>query len=144
HVAIGHCRYSTTGSTTWENAQPSIRFIGRPGQPGGTVALGHNGNLINTEEISRRVESLTPELRDRMGATTDSDLITTLIASHPDLSVEAAALQELPTLRGAFCLVFMDEHTLYAARDPQGVRPLVLGRLERGWVVTSETAALDI
>jgi amidophosphoribosyltransferase len=144
HIAIGHCRYSTTGSTTWENAQPSIRFIGRPGQPGGTVALGHNGNLINTEEISRRVETLTPELRDRMGATTDSDLITTLIASHPDLSVEAAALQELPTLRGAFSLVFMDEHTLYAARDPQGVRPLVLGRLERGWVVASESAALDI
>src|SRR4051794_7205888 len=144
HIAIGHCRYSTTGSTTWENAQPSIRFIGRAGKPGGTVALGHNGNLINTDEIAQRVETLTPDLRDRMGATTDSDLITTLLASHPDLSVEAAALAELPTLRGAFCLVFMDEHTLYAARDAQGVRPLVLGRLERGWVVASESAALDI
>ena len=83
--------------------------------------------------------------RDRRHAsTTDSDLITGLLAAHPDLSVEAAALEVLPTLRGAFSLVFMDEHTLYAARDAHGVRPLVLGRLERGWVVASETAALDI
>ena len=76
--------------------------------------------------------------------TTDSDLVTGLLAAYPDLSVEAAALKVLPTLRGAFSLVFMDEHTLYAARDGYGVRPLVLGRLERGWVVASETAALDI
>jgi amidophosphoribosyltransferase len=145
YIAIGHARYSTTGSSTWENAQPSFRSIGRVNGPGGSVALGHNGNLINTEEIARRVdEELASDPRDRMGSTTDSDLITTLLASHPDLSVEAAALVELPTLRGAFSLVFMDEHTLYAARDPQGVRPLVLGRLERGWVVASETAALDI
>src|SRR5205823_8262540 len=93
---------------------------------------------------ARRVGEVASDPRDRMGATTDSELITTLLANHPDLSVEAAALVELPTLRGAFSLVFMDEHTLYAARDAQGVRPLVLGRLERGWVVTSETAALDI
>ena len=79
-----------------------------------------------------------------MGATTDSDLLTALLAARPDVSVEQAAMEVLPKLRGAFSLVFMDEHTLYAARDPQGVRPLVLGRLERGWVVTSETAALDI
>jgi amidophosphoribosyltransferase len=67
-----------------------------------------------------------------------------MLAARPDVSVEQAALEVLPKLRGAFCLAFMDEHTLYAARDPQGVHPLVLGRLERGWVVTSETAALDI
>ena len=67
-----------------------------------------------------------------------------LLASRPDLSVEAAALEVLPQLRGAFSFVFMDESTLYAARDAHGVRPLVLGRLERGWVVASETAALDI
>ena len=77
-------------------------------------------------------------------ATSDTALVTTLLAARPDLSVEAAALEVLPTLRGAFSFVFMDEDTLYAARDPQGVRPLVLGRLERGWVVASETAALDI
>ena len=67
-----------------------------------------------------------------------------MLAARPDVSVEQAAMEVLPKLRGAFSLVFMDEHTLYAARDPQGVHPLVLGRLERGWVVTSETAALDI
>ena len=70
--------------------------------------------------------------------------MASLLASYPDRSVEEAALEVLPQLRGAFSLVFMDEGTLYAARDPQGIRPLVLGRLERGWVVASETAALDI
>src|SRR5262249_51248341 len=78
------------------------------------------------------------------GSTSDSDVLTALLAARPDVSVEQAAMEVLPTLKGAFSVVFMDEHTLYAARDPQGVRPLVLGRLERGWVVTSESAALDI
>ena len=77
-------------------------------------------------------------------STTDTEIVTALLASYPDLSLEQAALEVLPQLRGAFSLVFMDEETLYAARDPQGIRPLVLGRLERGWVVASETAALDI
>ena len=77
-------------------------------------------------------------------ATTDTSLITALLATFPGETTEQAAMQVLPRLRGAFCLVFMDEETLYAARDPQGIRPLVLGRLERGWVVASETAALDI
>ena len=139
HLAIGHCRYSTTGSCTWENAQPSFRQ--QPG--GGSLALGHNGNLTNTRELADVVRDLGLE-KDAMGATNDSDLITALLASSADRSLEQAALEILPTLRGAFSLVFMDEHTLYAARDPHGVRPLVLGRLESGWVVASETAALDI
>jgi amidophosphoribosyltransferase len=140
HLAVGHTRYSTTGSTTWENAQPSFRTT-----PTGTgLALGHNGNLVNTVELFAAARESGALRRDAIGATTDSDLLTALLAAHPDLSVEQAAMEVLPTLRGAFSLVFMDEHTLYAARDPQGVRPLVLGRLERGWVVTSETAALDI
>jgi len=136
HIAIGHARYSTTGSCTWENAQPTFRTT----KAGTGLALGHNGNLVNTHELAQRAAAagLTGT------ATTDSDLITALLADQPDLSVEAAALELLPTLRGAFSLVFMDDHTLYAARDPHGVRPLVLGRLERGWVVASETAALDI
>ncbi|HEU5265329.1 MAG TPA: amidophosphoribosyltransferase [Jatrophihabitans sp.] len=138
HIAVGHCRYSTTGSTTWENAQPSFRTT-----PAGTgLALGHNGNLVNTADLAD--EARAAGISAGMGATTDSELLTALLAAHPDVSVEQAAMQVLPKLRGAFSLTFMDEHTLYAARDAQGVRPLVLGRLERGWVVTSETAALDI
>src|SRR5207248_10357489 len=78
-------------------------------------------------------------------ATTASDLVTERLAvTAADTGVEEAALRLLPRVRGAFSLVFADEQTLYAARDPHGVRPLVLGRLERGWVVASETAALDI
>jgi len=137
HIAIGHTRYSTTGSGTWENAQPVFRTM----RTGGGLALGHNGNLVNTAELAARAAA---EGVPGTAASTDSDLITALLAARPDLSVEAAALELLPTLRGAFSLVFMDEDTLYAARDPQGVHPLVLGRLERGWVVASETAALDI
>jgi amidophosphoribosyltransferase len=138
HIAIGHTRYSTTGSSTWENAQPTFRTTAT----GTGIALGHNGNLVNTAELAAQAAEL--GVTDVRGATTDSDLMTGLLAAYPDLSVEAAALRVLPTLSGAFSLVFMDEHTLYAARDGYGVRPLVLGRLERGWVVASETAALDI
>jgi amidophosphoribosyltransferase len=139
HLAVGHTRYSTTGGCTWENAQPSFRST----STGGGIALGHNGNLTNTADLARRV-ARTGQAKDLMGSTTDSDLVTSLLAAQPDLSLEAAALDVLPLLRGAFSFVFMDEHTLYAARDGHGVRPLVLGRLERGWVVASETAALDI
>jgi amidophosphoribosyltransferase len=137
HLAIGHARYSTTGGSTWENAQPTIRST----SSGTTIALAHNGNLVNTAELQKEVaeRGLVAD-----GSTNDTSLVTMLLASRPDLSVEAAALEVLPQLRGAFSFVFMDESTLYAARDPHGVRPLVLGRLERGWVVASETAALDI
>src|SRR5205807_7152175 len=124
---------STTGGSTWENAQPTIQAS----DSGTTIALAHNGNLVNTAELAARVAN-------DDGATSDTALVTALLAGYPDLSVEEAAMRVLPTLRGAFSLVFMDEDTLYAARDANGVRPLVLGRLARGWVVASETAALDI
>jgi amidophosphoribosyltransferase len=140
HLAVGHTRYSTTGSTTWENAQPSFRTT----STGTGLALAHNGNLVNTVELFSEARRDGMLGANALGATTDSDLLTALLAARPDVSVEQAAMDVLPRLRGAFSLVFMDEHTLYAARDPHGVRPLVLGRLERGWVVTSETAALDI
>ena len=143
HVAIGHTRYSTTGSVTWENAQPAFRTT----SAGSSVALGHNGNLVNTMDLAARVRDagLLSTRSDRIAATTDSDLVTALLAhAAADSSIEQAAMELLPTLRGAFCFTFMDEHTLYAARDPHGVRPLALGRLERGWVVASETAALNI
>jgi len=142
HLAIGHTRYSTTGASVWENAQPTLGPTA-----GGTVALGHNGNLTNTAELIELVaERYGSRRRGELarGNTTDTALITALLAGSPDRTLEATALEVLPRLRGAYCLVFMDEHTLYAARDPHGVRPLVLGRLERGWVVASETAALDI
>jgi len=142
HVAIGHCRYSTTGSTTWENAQPVFHVTAA----GTGVALGHNGNLVNTTELADRARKAGLIDHSLPGAaTTDSDILGALLAGcAADTSVEQAALELLPGVRGAFCLVFMDETTLYAARDPFGVRPLCLGRLDRGWVVASETAALDI
>jgi amidophosphoribosyltransferase len=140
HLAIGHVRYSTTGSTTWENAQPTFRTT----DAGSGLALGHNGNLVNTAELLK-LSDTSGRRGSRIAGTTDSDLICELLAADAaDTGVEEAAMRLLPRLRGAFSLVFADEHTLYTARDPQGVRPLVLGRLERGWVVASETAALDI
>ena len=142
HVAIGHCRYSTTGSTTWENAQPVFRNTAA----GTGVALGHNGNLVNTTELAARARDAgLVDMRGAPAATTDSDILGALLAhGAADSTLEQAALELFPTVRGAFCLTFMDENTLYAARDPYGVRPLSLGRLDRGWVVASETAALDI
>ncbi len=132
-LCIGHTRYSTTGSTTWDNAQPTFKTKGDRG-----LALGHNGNLVNTPQLVSEV--------GRGGrATTDSDLVARLMAAHLDDGLEGAALEVLPRLSGAFSFVLMDERTLYAARDPWGVRPLSIGRLESGgWCVASETAALDI
>lgn len=141
HIAVGHTRYSTTGASHWRNAQPTL---GRTAY--GTIALAHNGNLTNTAELLELLEERYPnhESELRGGNTTDTAVLTALLTGNPDSSLEATALELLPLVKGAYCLAFMDEHTLYAARDPQGVRPLVLGRLERGWVVASESAALDI
>ncbi len=148
HLAIGHCRYSTSGASVWENAQPTFRAT-----PSHSLALGHNGNLINTRELAALVD---PEAGGGgAGATSDTDILTALFAGAAadrlpagdgpgSATVEESALVALPLVRGAYSLVFMDEQTLYAARDPQGFRPLVLGRLASGWVVASETAALDI
>ncbi len=145
-VAIGHARYSTTGSSVWQNAQPTFRPTSS-----GSVALAHNGNLTNTHDLVELLKERTTEAAsDHNGngkaetATSDTGVMASLLSSMDDRSVEEAAIDVLPRLRGAFSLVFMDEGTLYAARDAQGIRPLVLGRLERGWVVASETAALDI
>ncbi|MFM9150965.1 MAG: amidophosphoribosyltransferase [Candidatus Planktophila sp.] len=139
NLAIGHCRYSTTGSSTWVNAQPTLR----PTQYG-TLALAHNGNLTNTGELAQMVAKLETLDKNERGATTDTEIMTALIGLQDEKNVEASALAVLPSLEGAFSLVFMDERTLYAARDRHGVRPLVIGKLERGWVVASESAALDI
>lgn len=140
HIAVGHCRYSTTGSGTWENAQPTFRTTAT----GSGLALGHNGNLVNTAELLERARAegvVTGNgddgstRRASLAATTDSDLIAGLLASGAaDTGIEEAALKLLPTLRGAFCLVFSDERTLYAARDPHGVRPSSsAGSTAAGW-----------
>ena len=139
NLAIGHCRYSTTGSSTWVNAQPTLRPTKY-----GTLALAHNGNLTNTGDLAELVQKLESSATSMSGITTDTEIMTALIALQDEKNVEASALAVLPQLEGAFSLVFMDEHTLYAARDRHGVRPLVLGKLETGWVVASESAALDI
>jgi len=148
HLAIGHCRYSTSGASVWENAQPTFRAT-----PSHSLALGHNGNLINTRELAALVDPAAGA--GGAGATSDTDILTALFAGAAadrlpagdgpgSATVEESALAALPLVRGAYSLVFMDERTLYAARDPQGFRPLVLGQLASGWVVASETAALDI
>ena len=139
-LAIGHCRYSTTGSSTWVNAQPTLRPTKY-----GTLALAHNGNLTNTGDLAEMVQKLEGDsVKNGRGATTDTEIMTALIGLQDEKNVEASAIAVLPKLEGAFSVVFMDEKTLYAARDRHGVRPLVIGKLERGWVVASETAALDI
>ena len=141
YLTVGHTRYSTTGSSTWRNAQPVWRAVG-----GRQLALGHNGNLTNTAELAEEAGML-PGL-----VTSDSDLLVELIGhqleqmgeelSHDD--VERAVLAVLPHLHGAFSLVIADEERLIAVRDPNGFRPLCLGKLDSGWVVASETPALDI
>ena len=138
-IAVAHCRYSTTGSSVWANAQPTFRST-----PHVSLALGHNGNLTNTRELTAMLAA--DAAGGTIAATSDTDVLTELIVgnAHGPGGVEEAAARILPQVRGAYSLVFMDENTLYAARDPQGFRPLVLGRLAAGWVVASETAALDI
>ena len=142
HIAVGHVRYATQGATTWENAQPMLGPAA-----GSTLALAHNGNLTNTRELMDAVhatsgEDLSGELG--RGSSTDTAVMTALLGAVDAPSLQDAALSFLPRLKGAFSLAFMDETTLYAARDRHGFRPLVLGRLEGGWAVASETAALDI
>ncbi|MDO5099021.1 MAG: amidophosphoribosyltransferase [Corynebacterium sp.] len=139
-VAIGHTRYSTAGGVTWENSQPMFQVA-----PDGTdVALAHNGNLVNYLELLDEASTL--ELVDAQTHPSDSHVMTALLAHGitTGMKVIDSARLLLPRVKGAFCLTFTDGHTLYAARDPEGVRPLCLGRLEKGWVVASETCALDI
>ncbi|MDQ1428965.1 MAG: amidophosphoribosyltransferase [Acidimicrobiaceae bacterium] len=137
HVAAGHTRYSTTGSSTWHNAQPVYRSLEATG-----FALGHNGNLTNTEALAAEAGMLPGVVGS------DSDLIAELLAiyltSHPDADLVEALMQVLPELEGAFSLVLIDHNRLIGIRDPNGFRPLCLGRLEGGWVLASESPALDV
>ncbi|WP_246389052.1 amidophosphoribosyltransferase [Corynebacterium incognita] len=141
NVAVGHTRYSTAGGKEWSNVQPMFGT-----SPSGVdIALCHNGNLVNYLELRDEamecgvISPAEPHVSDTM-------VMSTLLSDGvtDEVSVFDSALDLLPRIKGAFCLTFTDGHTLYAARDSHGVRPLVLGRLPQGWVVASETCALDI
>lgn len=135
-LAVGHVRYSTTGSSRWENAQPVYSHLG-----GLSLALGHNGNLVNTVSLAGQLDAAGSDPRV---VTSDSDVIAGMIVRAGTAGVEEGILDTLPKLQGAFSLVLMDERTLFAARDPYGLRPLVLGSLSPGcYAFASETAALD-
>ncbi|HET9681956.1 MAG TPA: amidophosphoribosyltransferase, partial [Candidatus Limnocylindrales bacterium] len=152
-LAMAHCRYSTTGSTVWENAQPTLRL-----GPRRALAIGHNGNLVNTRELLEQLHGG----RARLAASTDTELLTTLLADEPAADTVDALLRVLPRVRGAFTLLVLDRDRLIGIRDPHGFRPLVLGRLpgvapaaagtgpwatagsDDGWILSSETTGLDI
>ena len=142
HLAIGHTRYSTTGSSTWRNAQPVYRDIGDA-----QFALGHNGNLVNTQALADEAGMLEGTVAS------DSDLVAELLAAEMKADggersdgrdLEKALMRVLPRLEGAFSFVLIDEGHLVGARDPNGFRPLCLGKLDGGWVLASETPALDV
>jgi amidophosphoribosyltransferase len=138
-LAIGHVRYSTTGSSTWGNAQP----VFRPGPDSTGIALGHNGNLTNTAALAEEAGMLPGTVGS------DSDLVVELLAreatANPgDGALERAMMTILPKVEGAYSFVGMDTKHIIGVRDPNGFRPLCLGRLENGWVLASESPALDI
>ncbi len=135
-IALGHNRYSTTGSTSWENAQPTYRGVDGTG-----FALAHNGNLTNTAELAGKLGHQT--------ATTDTELMAEGIAAAFGEAggrggIVGAVEAALPTFEGAFSLVIVDEQRLIGVRDRHGFRPLSLGRIDGGWVLASETCALDV
>lgn len=133
--AIGHVRYSTTGSSRIENVQPiRVEYINGP------LAVAHNGNLINMDELKRNLE----ELGSIFETTSDSEVLVHLIAKHNKLDFIEAVKRSLAELKGAFSFVIMNGDYLIAARDPNGFRPLEVGRLEGGYVIASETTAFDL
>ncbi len=139
-LAIGHVRYSTTGSSEWENAQPIVRDDSR------TLALAHNGNLINAVELHTELRGREVPFR----STSDSEIIAALLATHPADTIEEALDDVLPKLRGAFSTVVMTENKIVAFRDPAGLRPLCIGVMvheETGaelYCVASESCAFDL
>ena len=133
-LAIGHTRYSTTGSTHWANAQPLVHH-GRAR----TVALGHNGNLTNAADLRDELAAA----GIRLASTSDSEVIAALLADT-DAPLEDATAKAMARLEGAFSVVALSEGKLLAFRDPHGFRPLCVGRLGDDWVVASETCALDL
>ncbi len=139
-MGIGHTRYSTTGSSAWTNAQPVFRDVSHT-----QFALAHNGNLTNTAELAASAQILPGTV------TSDTDLMAELLSEHlgaqpqcVDHELEGALNAVLPRLEGAFSLVFTDAHRIIGVRDPNGFRPLCLGKIDGGWVLASESPALDV
>src|SRR5215210_3153670 len=134
NMAVAHVRYSTTGSSAWENAQPVWRSDGRQ------VALAHNGNLINAVELHA-------ELSDRglaFRGTSDSEIMAAMLSTHQAERIEDALADVVPRLRGAFSTVVMTTDSVVAFRDPAGLRPLALGKLGDDHCIASESCAFDI
>ncbi|MFZ0090803.1 MAG: amidophosphoribosyltransferase [Solirubrobacteraceae bacterium] len=141
-MAIGHVRYSTTGSSEWENAQPIVRNDRR------TLALAHNGNLINAVALHSELTGRDVPFR----STSDSEIIAALLATHPAEQIEDVVADVLPQLSGAFSTVVMTEDAVVAFRDPQGLRPLSIGVIDTvpgidgppAYCVASESCAFDL
>ncbi len=134
HMAVGHVRYSTTGSSAWENAQPVYRSDHRH------LALAHNGNLINAVELHSELLDKGVSFR----STSDSEIIAALLSTHEADTIEEALTETLPRLQGAFSTVVMTTDKLVAFRDGAGLRPLSLGKIGERWCVASESCAFDI
>ncbi|MGP1471515.1 MAG: amidophosphoribosyltransferase [Schwartzia sp. (in: firmicutes)] len=134
-IAIGHVRYSTTGSSLLANTQPLI-----VNYAGGKISLAHNGNLTNAAEIRHRLEQQGTIFQTSI----DTEVILNLIARSRKERVEERLADSLNQVQGAYCITLMTESKLIGARDPQGFRPLCLGRLDGGWVISSESCGLDV
>jgi amidophosphoribosyltransferase len=135
HTALGHVRYSTTGSSLLVNAQPlRVQHLGK------TLAIAHNGNLVNARQIREQLE----DQGSLFQTTTDSEIVLHLIARAMKKGLDQALLETMNQVKGAYSMVIMTQDSLIAMRDPHGFRPLCLGRLNSGYVVTSETCALDL
>jgi amidophosphoribosyltransferase len=134
-VAIGHVRYSTTGSSIAKNIQPFLASHRK-----GHIAIAHNGNLTNTRELRRTMEEKGSIFQTSM----DSETIVHLVAQSKNSDYRQKMIEALSPLKGAYSLILMLDHMLIAARDPHGWRPLCIGRLGGAFVVTSETCALDL
>ena len=134
HIAIGHTRYSTTGSSNIRNAQPIL-----VNGPDGEIAVGHNGNLVNASKLRQEMESWGVDF----STSSDTEVIANIISNAPVRSWEDRMAYAMRRLSGAYSLVILSETFLIAARDPLGVRPLCIGKLKGGFVVASETCALD-
>jgi amidophosphoribosyltransferase len=134
-IAIGHVRYSTTGTSELKNAQPFVVDF-----ESGSIAIAHNGNLVNAHRLKKDLEVEGSIFQSTM----DTEVIVHLIARSREIRIEDRIVDALSRVRGAYSLVFLTRDTLIGVRDPHGIRPLVFGKIRGGYVLCSETCALDL